>query len=394
MKDLNKRDEEDIIKELKHLVSDATYVIQSTLNQAVNYIPAKIIGFQDIINITVSDSLRFDNKKWDTCLKNKLKDAKFDDLEVTQSEVNNIECIKSKLTAKIKDKKEIFWNITGGQRPFIMAIYQIISETKDKKEHFICYLEGNKGQMIVSDKNFKKIFAEDYSLAIHDKDFNITTALNLMCFDTKELESTRKKEDIFSEPIEKDFIKQVTEKYLNEENFRNELIASKGEKTKFEAALSFYKGNFNYKNYHGNSRQKFGYLLEDMTTYLIYQDQNVWSKILDIRTSAKLFKQDNSTEIIDEFDILVLNKFGQIINFECKSGGMTGDVAKSTNYSTYAISGVYGKPVLITPLLQSDLTNSNYCNDEKIKSAIKAAKRSNLECWGINKISDNLKKYL
>ena len=72
---------------------------------------------------------------------------------------------------------------------------------------------------------------------------------------------------------------------------------------------------------------------------------------------------------------------------------MDGDVAKSTKYSTYAVSGVYGLPVLITPLTKSEIANLGSLNEEyykAIKSSVNAAKRANLEVWGIDEIKDKL----
>jgi len=92
-----------------------------------------------------------------------------------------------------------------------------------------------------------------------------------------------------------------------------------------------------------------------------------------------------------------LTKNGKFIIFECKSGGMSGDVAKSTNYSTYAISGVYGKPILITPLIESEIKDMNSLDSDiydKVKSAINSAKRATLDVWGIEKIAENIAEYI
>jgi len=78
---------------------------------------------------------------------------------------------------------------------------------------------------------------------------------------------------------------------------------------------------------------------------------------------------------------------------------MSGDVAKSTKYSTYAAAGVYGKPVLITPLYQDEITKLAHPDIgdkifKNIKSAVKSAKRATLEVWGmdnlVNKINEKL----
>jgi len=90
---------------------------------------------------------------------------------------------------------------------------------------------------------------------------------------------------------------------------------------------------------------------------------------------------------------------------------MSGDVAKSTKYSTYAVSGVYGKPILITPLLKEEIiairkksTLSKEYDDEydylkddlyiAIRRAINSAIRAGLEVWGLDEIEDKLGNYI
>lgn len=100
---------------------------------------------------------------------------------------------------------------------------------------------------------------------------------------------------------------------------------------------------------------------------------------------------------IDEFDIALLTKNGKFMIFECKSGGMEGDVAKSTKYSTYAVSGAYGLPILITPLLQDEIDSIDNLDKDIYgysQSAIKSAKRVSLDVWGLDNIEKNLKKYI
>jgi len=75
------------------------------------------------------------------------------------------------------------------------------------------------------------------------------------------------------------------------------------------------------------------------------------------------------------------------------------DIAKSTKYSTYAISGVYGLPILITPLLKNEIPPSpdfkNLGNKyNTIKASVASAKRAGLEVWGLDDIEKNLKKYI
>ena len=84
--------------------------------------------------------------------------------------------------------------------------------------------------------------------------------------------------------------------------------------------------------------------------------------------SLKAFK-DKETRITDEIDIALLTNTGRIINFECKSGSLKGDNAKSHNFTTYSLSGVFGAPIFLTPLthkgekLEKEL-------DKKLKSSM------------------------
>lgn len=56
-----------------------------------------------------------------------------------------------------------------------------------------------------------------------------------------------------------------------------------------------------------------------------------------------------------QLDLMLLLKSGQVVVFECKSGNMDSVNAKSREFTAYALSGVYGKPVLVVPLLSQDI---------------------------------------
>ena len=108
-------------------------------------------------------------------------------------------------------------------------------------------------------------------------------------------------------------------------------------------------------------------------------------------------KKDTNYKSIDEFDIAILTKNGKFIIFECKSSGMHKDEAKSTNYSTYAISGVYGKPILITPLIGNEIKDIDALNKsiyDKIQKSVGKAKRATLDVWGIDDIANNIEAYI
>jgi len=103
---------------------------------------------------------------------------------------------------------------------------------------------------------------------------------------------------------------------------------------------------------------------------------------------------ENSNQTIDEFDIILVTRGGKLIVFECKTGHMSGDNAKSNKYSTYAVGGVYGLLVLLVPLLNKEEEEIKNIPDyaSNLKQAISSAKRANLEVWGIDEIQGKLKK--
>lgn len=405
---------------------DCVYVMISTLNQMVNYIPLKHHKFDDIINITVQEADYVDNDKWDENLENILKkeglpfnreDKKH--IRIAQNEVNDIENTLDLLDT-LQDKPKIFWNITGGQRPFILAINQFIQEHK-REQDYICYLEGNKSKMVILQNN-KKIDNESYNL----DGLNIETALKLMGFDIKETKTSHrnliekydkmkkevKKESEFSKEIE--FYSEFLEKYVSDAELRKNciLLNRDSEKATAQTAIKTALKDLKYSKIDDelNQNKAFGYILEKLAGYKILELAN--GKIADMTFGEKinhLRDEDKADEYhIDEFDIALLTKNGKFMIFECKSGGMDGDVAKSTKYSTYAVSGVYGKPILITPLLEKEIEEirkESRLNDDKfkylkddlyktIKQAINSAIRADLEVWGLDKIATKLEKYI
>ncbi len=368
----------------KDAFKDYTYVMISTLNQMVNYIPYKYFGFKKVYNITIEDSEQ--NKQWDKNIKAVLEEQEVENIYFKQSEILNINTIKDRLEEKIKDKK-IFWNITGGQKAFILALSQIAKKEEKEEENVLCYLEGNTNQMVLLN-NEKEI--SNYAL----DDLSIESALQLMGFKVKDTKTSHRNilEDCDKE--EKNFYLDFFEKYLKDGELRKNLIISNKDKFKKEEILKKYKGlEADLKRNNG-----FGYILEKLAGYKILEVAK--DKIADLSFSEKINHQNKEDKvdngIIDEFDIALLTKSGKFMIFECKSGFMSGDNAKSTNYSTYAISGVYGKPILITPLVQKEINKIDDLDAsyEYIKSAIKSAKRASLEVWALDKIEENLKKYI
>lgn len=368
------------------------HVIVSTLNQMVNYIPLKRFRIKEAINITIEDSDYADNSKWDENLKAVYKDVVIDNIGFKQSEITDITIIRNRLTEKLKGKEKIFWNITGGQRPFILAITQFI---QNRQDDVICYLEGNKSQMVLLKNNHEIEDMQDYAL----EDLTIETALKLMGFEFKNTKTSHRNLLASHDESEKEFYLKFLKKYIADKDLRKNciLLNRDTEKENAKKAIKQKLKDLKYEKLDEEleNNKAFGYILEKLAGYKILEIAK--NKIADMSFGEKInFSEDKVDEShIDEFDIALLTKNGKFMIFECKSGVMDGDVAKSTKYSTYAVSGAYGLPILITPLLTSEIGSIDSLGDEYkyIKSAVKSAKRASLEVWGVDEIESKLEKY-
>ena len=398
------------------------YVMISTLNQMVNYIPLKHYSFKDIYNVTIEESDYVDNNRWDENLEKVLRNDKIafnrndeKHISIAQNDVNKIKKTLKTLKANFSDKK-VFWNITGGQRPIILAIQQFVQEN-NRNNDYICYLEGNKSKMVIFQDN-EKVSSDSYNL----DDLKISTALELMGFKINKEE----KKNYSDEKNIKEFYQSFLTQYLDSKELREKLISLNKKDTDKDKIIEEIKKIvtnlddkllnkiFTYSDKDDKKQKKiFGYILESLAGYKILEVAD--TKIADINFSEKInhLKEEERTseKEIDEFDIALLTKNGKFMIFECKSGGMEGDVAKSTKYSTYAVSGVYGKPILITPLLEKEIIairkkstlSEQYTNEyaylkddlyKTIRQAINSAIRAGLEVWGLDEIEDKLNKYI
>jgi len=371
---------------------DYTCVIISTLNQMVNYIPLKYFDFKEVYNLTIEDSEYADNSKWDNNIKEFFPNI--ENILFKQSQISNINAIQRKLY-KFKNKK-VFWNITGGQKPFILAINLIA-----KKDDVICYLEGNKNRMVILENNRYKKGLQNYSL----DDLNIEIALKLMGFEIKETKTSHRNliEKYNELKDEREFYLKFLDIYIKNKTLRENLILlnrdNKKVKAKQEIKESLKDLKYSKIDEELEKNKAFGFILEKLAGYKILDLAK--DKIADMTFGEKinhLYDKDKvDKKHIDEFDIALLTKNGKFMIFECKSGDMSGDVAKSTKYSTYAVSGAYGLPILITPLLQDEIDSIDSLDKEiygYIQSAVKSAKRAGLEVWGLDDIKDRLKKYI
>lgn len=398
-------------------LSNYTYCMVSTLNQMVNYLPMLLFPqMTQKLYITLNEKKGGGkNKDFDEALKNACDKAGIGfpgdciELNTPDSTENNKADICGRISNDSKISK-ICWNITGGQRPILMAILDL---AKSRKGDYIMYLEGNEGKLVVQQSDGNGHLREvDLSpggnnrYAISDSDkakLTIPIALQLMGIEMHKCPNTfspspvldgitakyeKKENDIFrrrllslnkrftpktkgleekvkSETIDGKklyFIEEVnnegTDKQAKSVQFYNGEIwnCSDAQKRKYllkdqdEEHLSQEEYDFLTTGYAKRSFP-FGHLLEDMFAQKLWKLLN--GSIADMAVNLKLFSPKESiNEQIDEIDIAILTNTGQLVVFEVKSGDMSGDVAKSTKYTTYAIAGVYGKPVLLTALLQ------------------------------------------
>jgi len=380
-------------------------VICSTQNQIVNYIPLKMekFNFETIYNITITSSNYFENKTWDKNLRETL-DKNFEDIEISQEDTHSVsKILENRELQLLKDlDKKIFWNITGGQRTILLSIMEIIKNNEKRKDDVICYLEGNSNQMYISNISHQNPKAINYT----QENFNldITKALKLGGFKISEAKS----EENY---LDNNTLKEFITLYEKIDNGLRELMIDINKDTTKKQALDKLKQLTNISSkdkiekviewgFAKNKSTPFGYILEEMTRYIISQSI---SNIQELKTNVRLYNINKTEDVnntqIDEFDVLLLTKNGKLIVFECKSGSMHPDIAKSTKYSTYAVSGVYGLPILITPLLKEEIPPSNKFKnlDEKykdIKASVSSAIRSSLKVWGLNEIKIELDKYL
>lgn len=384
--------------------SEYSYVCASTLNQMVNYIPLVMdkFKFKNFYTVTLYKDINLsvkvkENKKWDESLQETLDKniIIFNEIQIDQNEF-----LKVSETIKVFDKalknKKVFWNLTGGQRPFVLAVLEYV---KDKPDHYVAYLEGTTGQMSV--KSARKEILIPYFLP---KGTKIETALKLMGFkaqSTLSMKESTKEEQLFWINFYekyKDTSSKLRENLvlLNKKKEENGRYFTPLDKEAFWSQiyqickLDIRNDSSYLKRFRLESKNQFpfGYILEEMCFHILYETAVKYS--LGIYSSVRTYSSEAENQL-DEFDILILTNQGTILNIECKSGIMDGDVAKSTKYSTYAISGVYGKPTLITPLLETELSNSQPKYPlTKSSDAIKAARKAGLPIWSIDKIKEEL----
>lgn len=359
--------------------------------------------------------------------------------------------IKEKIKETFQNEP-IAWHITGGQRFIALAIYKIVEDRKkqgivDK----IIYVEGNEEKLMVFkeskldeeksleyyDDNLRidKIlklagFSFDENINCNSSLVRVNGNLQLEKGDQKEFEKenkfyTKLYEFMTSEQGKDIKFEFKSEYNLNnnskkthfEDSFRDLLIISNSvknsirknednkhkERERYKFLIEVYTmlterfpKVFNELEYDFiNSKElsmhyPAGYIFEKLVFHKVYNEVKYNKKIIQIVTSLKAKSKINNERncIIDELDIALLTNTGKIVNIECKSGDMSGDNAKSTKYTTYSLSGVFGTPILASPLYGDEDKNSNLKYSFSAKGAAERAQLNILFFDSLDKIKD------
>lgn len=417
-------------------------VICSTLNQITNYLvikeymPEKVynITFNEKVHKIMNSNIKFDD--WDEQLKKVCKEklgiSDFTDIILEDSGFYNIGDIVDKIDDEIDedDKRTIYWDITGGQRLVAMAVAKFIKKRKNDKW---LYIEGNIEELLVYDNKLEELEEEiDYG----KEELTFKEVFNLTGFKCNDKLSSTNILDINNKKINEDLEKE--QKFYNilydifcaDTSFREQFLKSNSGKTEngrkeyiketFENLKKYNKKdserlkNCKYDIYKSDEMKKScpaGYIFEKIAGYKIYKalrnvkfKHNINQIAFSIKTQFddrddKVEKGDKDNKnkgysIIDELDIALLSSTGKLINFECKTGGMEGDNAKSHNYTTYRLSGAFGMPILISPLLKEEIDDKKIEKFDKQWSAIGSAERAELYVWGIDEIEKKLEDLL
>lgn len=400
----------------KMIANEYTYCMFSTLNQMVNYLPILLFDFQQTkMYVTLQEDKQ--NEAFDRNLESVLEELKesarasnrfaLPERFLEIGDINDVSNIQKVLGENAEGKK-VLWNITGGQRPFVMAVFELLKEDA-RKDDIVMYLEGNKGQLtflkVGANKTLETIQADEHGMekyniaALHKEWLTIPIALKLMGFTEKANYQKFPPDGMDSKPY-----LTLVEKYLNREHLRKQLLALNNKKQDHkEGAITYrtksvlcenpqtYFSELDEKEVklilaHKSRTYPFSHLLEELFAHKIWSVAK--DHIAEMAVNVRLYYEDAQMHqeaegnIVDELDIAVLTKTGQLVVFEVKSGDMHSDVAKSTKYTTYAIAGVYGKPMLLTPLLKSQLSDLKELPKHRAydasASAARAARRAQL----------------
>lgn len=411
-------------------------VICSTLNQITNYLVINYYKPERIFNITLNEnadkkmSSNIKNAEWDKYIKEiygdqYVKNDNFKDVELDESSFYDISKIKNKIDSEIIKKigdESVYWHITGGQRIISLAIAKAIEERyKDK----LLYIEGNTERLLILNNNCEYEYYVESS-SYEDKELDIKKALRLYGIGVNEVKSTDRYMEIKEEEQEEfkkehefyqELYKEITENKTkvkmegdSEDTFWNLLLKSNDKTDRRAYVQGLFKklretnSNSKMRNYNICESKEVkkeypaGYIFEKVCAHKILDvinKEKVKKKIVEMFGSLKVNYTNRDDSIIDELDIVLLTSVGKVLNFECKSGGMKGDNAKSHNFTTYRLSGVFGTPVFLSPLLKDYKSTFNKfkINEnwfDKQEKALKAAGNAELEIIQIDEIKDKI----
>ncbi|MFW0884737.1 hypothetical protein ACMCNP_06810 [Candidatus Acidulodesulfobacterium sp. H_13] len=390
-------------------------VICSTLNQMVNYITIKKFNAEEVYNVTFGETGNkkkwiSENEHWDNNLKSIVGKDKIKDIIINNDNLESINNMTKEIQDKLKDiSGPILWNITGGQRHLLLAINKIFCE---REGDYLCYIEGNSNRIFVfkseKDKPSQKV-RDEFSADL--KEITVDLALRLMGFEEHSNNFDYKVN--FSngdgEVKANKYSKKLTplnelipsfERLVNNDDFRKKCLAAN---KKGSENFDNFKDNNNINDYLLNELKDektgaFGKPFEFMVAAKIKEiiiDKKL--PVNEMIVSHKISFSDKemggaNNRQIDELDIVLATSSGKLIIFELKTGSMSSDVAKSTKYSTYAVSGIYGLPILIVPLKENEIKEivGNEDTTKVLRSTISAAKRATLKVWGIDKLEEYL----
>lgn len=467
------------IADLKQLYRECdTFFICSTQNQIVNFIPivnmleakaegekkSEFVSDVTLYNLTYSTDARFSNNKWNENLNKIIWDKKGElfkknpDLSIGYSKIDNkgdspdkiainvdldreySEDYYNNIIKHIEGKKNIIWNLTGGQRSVLLTVLKIIEDqSSEEQNHTILYMEGNTNRFVVGtyQKGEKKgIYYRELDTIYGWEHLTIEMVFGLAGFQAQCSKAIRlyknqmgkkgimkkvAKESPYDEELcsEREDIKKFYEYYktydlveslLETQNDKTSEIAEKERGKIWQKLENIEKKDdvdrckSRLEGIGGKTKYKLGYWLEYMLYYqlemIIKDEEKYQNYFLELGHSVKLDKENQEEEEkkekekFSEFDVVLLSKSGQIIIFECKTGAITSEVSKARIYTSYAAAGVYGTPILIPPYLNDDENDKVQNASEgvwgKMNKTRKAAERAGMDIWYLDTLKEDI----
>lgn len=321
--------------------------------------------------------------------------------------------------SQMKNGKRVFlWNLTGGQRFLAFRIIELVRQDC-KNTHYIMYLEGNSGKITLGEKNEQNeiIYHEIGGYEREDLKLEQIFGLAGFKFDSKNTINLLEKQ--YFNKDEEQALGKILEEFLSDTGVSEVMVESnrgkgkngkidykecyrllqQGLEEKIDVKIDVFKDKLKGRSFPA------GYLLEYLALFSIAEliKNSYNGKFSGLYHNIRNYQSESdigSKAQFCEFDIVLMTKKGQLVIFECKSGGMSGETGKARQYSTYAVGGVYGMPILITPLLEgqiNEISGKTFKEGEPyyyVQGAMNSAKRNHMKIWCLDNIEDKLKKFL